>query len=92
MLALLYVHAYRRRGPLGLNRLETFETRSSIGRNLFAAGVGAVSIALALTLPERLIGLAGYVYFLFGPVFWAHGAVAGARRRKILAASLPARP
>jgi len=92
MLALLYVHAYRRRGPLGLNRVETFETRSSIWRNLLAAGVGAVSIALALTVPERLIGLAGYVYFLFGPVFAAHGAVAGARRRKILAASLPARP
>ena len=89
MLALLYVHAYRRRGPLGLDRLETFDTRSSITRNLLAAGVGAVSILVALAVPERMIGLAGYAYFLFGPVFGFHGAAAGARRRKIVAASLP---
>ena len=89
MLALLYVHAYRRRGPLGLDRLETFDTRSSITRNLLAAGVGAVSILVALSVPERMVGLAGYAYFLFGPVFGLHGAAAGARRRKIVAASLP---
>jgi uncharacterized membrane protein len=89
MLALLYAHALRRRGPLGLNKVEVFDTRASISRNLLAAGVGAVSIALALVVPERVIGLAGYAYFLFGPVFAVHGAIAGRRRRKILAASLP---
>jgi uncharacterized membrane protein len=87
MLALLYVHALRRRTMLGLDPVETFETRSSIARNLMAAGVGVVSILIALAVPQRLVGLAGYAYFLFGPVFALHGAMAGARRRRMPAAS-----
>lgn len=83
MLALLYAHALRRRGELELDRIELFDTRSSFARNLLAAGVGAVSIAIALTVPSRMIGLAGYAYFLFGPVFAVHGSVAGSRRRKL---------
>jgi uncharacterized membrane protein len=83
MLALLYAHALRRRDQLALDRIELFETRSSLVRNLLAAGVGAVSIAIALTVPNRMIGLAGYAYFLFGPVFAMHGSIAGSRRRKL---------
>ena len=83
MFALLYVHALRRRAMLGLDPVETFETRSSIVRNLMAAGVGVVSIIIALTVPQRLVGLAGYAYFLFGPVFALHGALAGARRKSL---------
>jgi hypothetical protein len=83
MFALLYAHALRRRSLLGLDAIETFETRSSNARNLMAAGVGSVSILIALTVPQRLVGLAGYAYFLFGPVFALHGALAGARRRRL---------
>jgi uncharacterized membrane protein len=86
MFALLYAHALRRRDALELDRLELFDTRSSIARNLMAAAVGAVSILIALAVPERLSGLAGFTYFLFGPVFALHGSVAGARRRRIQAA------
>ncbi|HEU5251372.1 MAG TPA: TMEM175 family protein [Thermoanaerobaculia bacterium] len=90
MLALLYAHALRRREELGLDRVELFDTRSSLARNVLAAGVGAVSIAIALVVPEPTIGLAGYAYFLFGPVFAVHGSISGSRRRKV-AASLAAR-
>jgi uncharacterized membrane protein len=83
MLALLYAHALRRRDQLALDRIELFDTRSSLVRNLLAAGVGAVSIAIALTVPNRMIGLAGYAYFLLGPVFAMHGSIAGSRRRKL---------
>jgi hypothetical protein len=83
MLALLYSHALRRRDQLALDRIELFDTRSSLVRNLLAAGVGAASIAIALTVPGRMVGLAGYAYFLFGPVFAIHGAIAGSRRRKL---------
>ena len=86
MFALLYAHALRSRDALELDRMELFDTRSSIARNLMAAGVGVVSILSALTIPERLVGLAGYAYFLFGPVFALHGAIAGARRRRLPAA------
>ena len=87
MFALLYAHALRRRAMLGLDAIETFETRSSIARNLMAAGVGVVSILIALAVPGRLVGLAGYAYFFFGPVFALHGAVAGARRKRMIAAN-----
>jgi uncharacterized membrane protein len=86
MLALLYAHALRRREDLELDRTEIFHTRASIGRNLLGASVGVVSILVALLVPDRMIGLAGYAYFLFGIAFGIHGALAGRRLRKIEAA------
>ena len=38
---------------------------------------------LALTVPPRMVGLAGYTYFLSGPVMATYGAVAGRRRRRL---------
>lgn len=83
MFALLYGHALRRRDELELDRTEIFHTKSSIGRNLLGASVGAVSIVVALSVPDRMVGLAGYAYFLFGVAFGVHGALAGRRLRKI---------
>lgn len=83
VLSLMYFLALRRRAALALNDLETFDTRSSLVQHLLAAGVGAVSIVLALTLPARLIGFAGFSYFLFGPVLGLHGFARGARRRRL---------
>jgi uncharacterized membrane protein len=90
MLALLYGYALRRREELRLDRVEVFETRSSLVRNLLAASVGAISIVIALVVPARAVGLAGYAYFLFAPVFALHGSIAGRRRRR-MAVSAPAR-
>jgi hypothetical protein len=89
LLALLYVHAYRLRRELELTPVETFDTKASIAGHLLAAGVGLVSVVIALTIPTRLVGLAGYAYFLFGPVMAAHGSIAGARRRRLLEAASP---
>jgi len=86
LLALLYVHAYRERAELELTPVETFDTRASIVGHLLAAGIGLVSIVLAVTLPQRMVGLAGFAYFLFGPVMAIYGTVAGSRRRRLLAA------
>ena len=83
LLALMYAHALRRRESLELTRLEAFDTRSSIVAHLLAAAVGLVSIAVALTVPLHLVGLAGYAYFLFAPVMTAHGMISGARRRRL---------
>jgi hypothetical protein len=57
-------------------------------RYLLAAAVGVVSIAIALTVPQRMIGLAGYAYLLFGPVFALHGSMTGRRRRQVAARGL----
>jgi uncharacterized membrane protein len=83
LLALLYAHAYRRRGELDLTPLEEFDTRASIRAHLLAAGIGAFSIAVALTVPLRLVGLAGFTYFLFGPVMGIHGVWTGKRRKRL---------
>lgn len=83
LLAMMYAHAYRRRGALELTPLEVFDTRASIRAHLLAAGIGAASVVLAMSLPLHLVGLAGYVYFLFGPVLAIHGSWTGKQRRKL---------
>ncbi|MEP6993051.1 MAG: TMEM175 family protein [Acidobacteriota bacterium] len=86
-MGLLYVHAYRRRAALELTPLEAFDTRASIRACVLAACVGAISIAVAFTVPPQMVGLAGFVYFLFGPVLAVHGTVTGKRRRALENAS-----
>ena len=83
VLALLHVHALRRRAALDLDAVEVFDTRSNVVRHLEMAGVGLLSLMLALILPVRAVGVAGYVYFLFGVLQAAHGSIAGARRRHL---------
>ena len=55
MFALLYLQVYRKRDELGLDALETFDVRASLGAHLVSAGVGAVASAdralRALSLP-----------------------------------------
>jgi hypothetical protein len=89
LLALMYAHAYRKRGELELTPVETFDTRAGIVGHLLAAGIGLVSVLLAVTLPLRMVGLAGFAYFLFGPVMAVYGTVAGSRRRRIFEAPQP---
>jgi hypothetical protein len=83
LLALMYVHAYRLRGALELTRLEVFDTRASIRTHLLAAAIGALSCVIAVTVPTRMAGLAGFVYFLFGPVMAIDGMWTGRRRRRL---------
>jgi hypothetical protein len=89
LLALLYVHAYRKRRELELTPVEVFDTKAGIVGHLLAVGIGLVSVVLAVTVPQRMVGLAGFAYFLFGPVMGVYGAMAGSRRRKIPAAAAP---
>ena len=83
LLALLYVRALRLRDRLELTPLEVFDTRASIVTHLLSAGIGGVSVLLALTLPFHLVGLAGFSYFLFLPVMTVNGMISGSRRRRL---------
>lgn len=82
LMALLYVHALRRRRELELTALEIFDTKTSIVMHLLAVGVGVVSCVLAVTLPPNKAGMAGFAYFLFGPVFGIYGTIMGRRRQR----------
>jgi uncharacterized membrane protein len=78
---LLYLHAWRRRRGLELNQLEQMKTRHRLVDHFAMVVVGLTSVALALTLPPPLVGLAGWFYFVIGAYYWAAGSIFGKRER-----------
>jgi transmembrane protein TMEM174 (potassium channel) len=82
LFAVLYHHAYRKRSELELTGNETALTRESVQRALLAGSVGALSMAIAGFRGEPGVPMAGFCYFLLGPVLGIHGALAGRRRRR----------
>jgi uncharacterized membrane protein len=82
LIAAMYFHAWRRRALLELSPLEEFDTRASIVASLLGASIGVVSVVIALVVRPEAAGLAGFVYFLFGPVMAAYGTLSGKRRRR----------
>jgi uncharacterized membrane protein len=81
--ALLYLHAYRRRGALELNELEAYDTVSSFQENALMSLIGAASVSIALTRNARYMTLAGMSYWLIAPVLFVHGHLRGRRRRRL---------
>ncbi len=79
--ALLYLHAWRRREELALNQLERMKTRHSLIDHVAMVIVGVLSASLALGLPLRLVGLAGYFYFVIGLYFTVAGTIFGKQQR-----------
>jgi uncharacterized membrane protein len=77
LFALMYVHAYRLRSVLDLNPVEVLQTRLAIQENVIMVTVGVVSFALAFRSP----GLAGWWFFVLGPVLGFHGWLYGKRVR-----------
>jgi hypothetical protein len=86
--ALLYLHAYRRRGALALNELERHDTLSSFQENGLMSLVGVLSLAIVFGGGPRYTALAGMCYWLIAPVLFLHGHLRG-RRRKRLEQNLP---
>lgn len=86
VLALLYLHAWRKRGELGLNQLELLKTRHGLIDQIAMVIVGLGSASLALSLPLRWVGLAGYVYFVIGVYFTVAGKIFGKRKRLLMKA------
>jgi uncharacterized membrane protein len=72
--ALLYHHAWQRREALGLDPIAAFEARAGIVAHLLSASIGALSVAIAMTLPTRWAWLAGPFYFIMGPIHYWWGA------------------
>jgi uncharacterized membrane protein len=81
--ALLYWHAYRKRAALELNELERHDTRSYLQENALMAGVGLLSVGLALSNTQLSSLLAGLCYWLIGPVQYFHGSHRGKRRKRL---------
>lgn len=79
LFALMYAHAYKLRRELELNPVEELETRFAVQENIVTAAIGAVSFVLAFRNP----GLAGWWFFLLGPVLGIHGTIYGKRVRAL---------
>jgi uncharacterized membrane protein len=79
LFALMYIHAYRFRRELELNAVEELETRKEMQANMILASAGIISFLLAIRHPE----LAGWWFFILGPVLGVHGAIYGSRVRML---------
>lgn len=87
---LLYLHAYYRRDELDLNEVELHDTRSALILYAAYVAIGLLSTVIAMTFPPRMIGWAGWTYFLLGPVSGFIGARRGSKRRALEASLVAA--
>jgi hypothetical protein len=71
--SLLYQHAARRASTLGLTPWQLHEARMLQRHYLMMAGVGALSVVLAVADLGARFGIPGFVYVLIGPLAWWHG-------------------
>ena len=80
---LLYLHALRHRRQLDLTPLEQFDTRSRIFSHTIMIIIGWCSVLLALFLPARISGLAGWTYALIGPALTVFYMLRARRRARL---------
>ena len=84
LIALLFLHAFNRRGPLALNAVEVFETVSYLQAWCLLSGFGMCGFLLAVTLDGEAVVLAGWIYALLGIAMPVHDRWR-ARRWRVLA-------
>lgn len=84
LLACMNRRAWNLREELELNELERMVTREEIVRCMGIASVGVLTIIIALILPLRISGLAGFTFSLIGVVEGVVGARYAAKRTLIL--------
>jgi Endosomal/lysosomal potassium channel TMEM175 len=87
---LMYLNAYRMRAALNLNAVEVFDTRVEIAHHMMLALTGIVAVAIALAVPVRDAGYAGWCYATIPISINLMRRVTARRRRKIAAALAPA--
>jgi uncharacterized membrane protein len=80
---MLYWHAYSKRQELELNKLELFDTQSSIWENALNCGIAVISMAIVFIGGYRYAGLGGLAYMLIGVALGTHGTIMGSRRRRL---------
>lgn len=81
--ALLYLHAWHRRGDLGLDDLEATDAIFWSRHYLVFVGVGLLSVVLALLGVGVRIGMPGWLYCLIGPLCYWNGMAHGRRRQRL---------
>jgi uncharacterized membrane protein len=80
---LLYLHAWRIRAQLELTPLEAMRTRVSLLDYFAMVCIALLSTALARTVPDLYVGIAGYIYFIVPLYFTIAHSIAGRRERQL---------
>jgi Endosomal/lysosomal potassium channel TMEM175 len=80
---LFYVYAYKWRDELELNAVELLMTRHSIYDHAAIMGVALLSTALSVTLPSRVVGLSGMIYWVIPLYFTVSGTYFGKKERQV---------
>lgn len=80
---LLYLHAWRSRAQLELTPLEAMRTKVSLLDYLAMVLIALLSTALARTMPDRYVGIAGYIYFIVPLYFTIAHSIADRRERQL---------
>jgi len=88
VMLLMYLHAYRNRERLELDRVEVLCTRASINMYLIYMGFAVISVIFAATGNAVLAIVAGWIYGAMGLVQWINGIIMGKRIRRALAARM----
>lgn len=83
LFVLLYVHAWWKRDELELNAVEVHDTFTGMWMYGSHMLIGLLSTAIAWLASGWYIGLAGFTYFLLGPVSGFIGYKRGALRAKV---------
>jgi uncharacterized membrane protein len=80
---LMYLHASRNAGKLGLTPIEKFDCHSSMYKILIMVFAGIGSFIAALFLKNENAGFAGYLYFLIGPGLGIYFTIRTRVRKKL---------
>lgn len=73
---LLHLHAWRKRGELGLDPIEVVTLRFGARGHMISTGLGVVSLILVWLIPHQT-AYAGMIYGLMGPLHGWNGYKAG---------------
>ncbi len=80
---LMHWRAFRLKEKLGLNRLEIYDTRNTLGEHAIYVMVGLISIVMSVLGGLSWTTEAGWFYAVLGPVMGVYGYIMGRRREKL---------
>ncbi len=83
LIGLMYAYAYKHRDALEMDEIERVATRGEITMMALMVAVALASILLALVLPAKMCGFAGFIYFAIGPLAGFQGAYTGKQIRQM---------
>jgi uncharacterized membrane protein len=78
----MYVYACRKKDELELTPKELYDTKTRMWAQMILAVIGVFCIIATTLLPAERAGMAGFIYFLIGPVFSIYFSVRSKNKRR----------